>query len=140
MTIGLLAALRNNRLQLILDAMDSSSDEYEGAHLLIYSGDRPDTGEAVDEYDNILLADFVLPFPSATITDGVLTFGTVNDTEGLANGTASWARITDAVDAFVMDLSVTATGGSGDVKISSVSITMYGVVKFLSGTIIEGNA
>jgi hypothetical protein len=139
MTIGLLAALRNNRLQLILDAMDSSSDEYEGAHLLIYSGDRPDTGEDIDEYDNFLLADFVLPFPSGSITDGVLTFGIVNNTVGLANGIASWARITDAIDNFVMDLSVTATGGSGDIKISSTSIEIDGTVKFISGIITEGN-
>ncbi len=139
MTIGLLDTLRSDRLQLILDAIDATSDEYEGAHLLIYSGDRPTTGGAIDEYDNILLAKFALPFPCGTITNCVLTLGSVGNVVGLDNGNASWARITDAVGNFVMDLSVTVTGGGGDIIISSVSIVTDGIVKFLSGTITEGN-
>lgn len=140
MTIGILLALRNSRLQLILDAMDAASDEYEGAHLLLYSGDRPATGEVIDEYENELLVDFVLPFPSGTITNGVLTLGSVADTVGLAAGTVAWARITDANDTFVMDLSVTVPAGNGDVKISSVTTIIGGVVRVISGIITEGNA
>lgn len=141
MTIGLSLDMRNDRLQLILDAIDNGGDEYEGAHLLIFGGDRPTTGEEyLDEYDNDILVDFLLPWPSGSITNGVLTFEDVPDAEGLMAGTASWARIIDAPGNFVMDLSVTIESGNGDVKINSLSIAEGATITCVSASISEGNA
>jgi hypothetical protein len=140
MTIGLDTTIRTNRLQTVLDAIDFEADEYDAAHLLIYSGTRPVTGEAIDEYENDLLVDFILPFPCGTITNNVLTFGTVADSLGLVEATASWARKIDSNGTFIADLSVTDTNGSGDIKINSLSIFVGVAVSFVSGTITEGNA
>ena len=140
MTIGISTTLRNSRLQLLLDAIDNGADEYNSAHLLIYSGDRPATGEAIDEYDNILLVSFSLLFPCGSITGGILTFGALVDVLGLDDGTATWARITDEGDVFVADLSVTNEVGSGDVKINDTAIVVGGTVHCTAASITEGNA
>jgi len=141
MTIGLSLDLRNDRLQIILDAIDNYGDEYEGGHLLIFGGDRPETGEEyLDEYDNDLLADFSLPWPCGSVSDGVLIFESMADTVGLLTGTASWARIVDALGNFVMDLSVTSTYGGGDVKINSLDIEVGLPIECTSASITEGNA
>jgi len=132
--------MRDDRLQLVVDAIDGESDEYSGAHLLVYSGDRPYTGEEIDEYENDLLIDFELPYPVGTITDGVLTFAEVVDVYSLEYGIASWARIVDALDAFVMDLSVTSTIGNGDVKIDNLEVFAGVLVHCSLATITEGNA
>jgi hypothetical protein len=139
MTIGISAGLRDDRLQILLDAIDAASDEYGSAHLLIYSGDRPDTGEVPDEYENILLLDYTLPFPCGSITDGVLTFSAIDTVDGLDYGIAIWARITDADDIFVMDLSVTSNLGSGDVKMDSTEVFEGTPVNCTLATITEGN-
>ena len=139
MTIGISTTLRNSRLQLLLDAIDNGADEYSTAHLLIYSGDRPDTGEAIDEYDNILLVNFSLPFPSGTIFDGVLTFGTIDDSTGSNYGIARWARVNDEGDVFVADLSVTNESGNGDVKVNDTEIFEGGTIHCHSASITEGN-
>lgn len=141
MTIGISTAMRNSRLQLILDAIDAESDEYSPAHLLIYSGTKPATGEILDEYDDaVLLADFLLPYPCGIITDGVLTFGTIEDVVGLVNGIAVWARITDADDVFVMDLTVTDYFGNGDVKVDNLQVYEDAAVHCTIAVITEGNA
>jgi len=140
MTIGLDTTIRTGRLQTVLDAVDFEGDEYDSAHLLIYSGDRPVTGGAVDEYENDLLVDFSLSFPCGTIINNVLTFGVVASVLGLLYGFASWARLIDSNGVFVADLSVTDTNGVGDIKISSLEIFVGIAVYFVSGAITEGNA
>jgi len=139
MTIGISTTLRNSRLQLVLDAIDDGADEYSTASLLIYSGDRPATGEAIDEYDNILLVDFPLGFPSGTITDGILTFEEIADQIAIAYGIAEWARIVDMDGTFVADLLVTNEAGSGDVKINDTEVFEGGIVHCHTASITEGN-
>jgi hypothetical protein len=143
MTIGLNTIIRTARLQSVLDALDFEADEYDSAHLLIYSGDRLPTGEAIDEYDeygNDLLVDFSLNYPSGSITNNVLTFGVVDSVLGLIHGTAVWARLIDSNGDFVVDLSVSDTNGTGDVKIDSLEIFVGVAVNFVGGSITEGNA
>ena len=141
MTIGLSTTLRSNRLQVFLETVDHASDEYDSAHLFIYSGDRPVTGGAVDEYDNTLLLDFLFPFPCGSISNGILTFGTIEDVYGLSAGVPSWARIVDADENFVADLSVTNLIGNGDVKLDSLTLEIFvgGLVKCTVATMTEGN-
>jgi len=140
MTIGLSTTLRNARLQHILDAIDAGGDEYGGGHFLIYSGDRPATGVAIDEYENILLLNFALSWPCGSITDGVLTFGAVGSVVGLAEGVATFARLVDEGDLFVADLSVSVVGGVGEVQLDYTDIHVGTVVNCVSAVITEGNA
>jgi hypothetical protein len=140
MSIGLSSTIRNVRLQEILDAIDSGADEYDSAHLLLYSGDRPSTGEAIDEYENALLADFSLAFPCGTIVGAIFTFDDILSVVGLENGFVSWGRIVDCDGNFVMDLTATVSGGGGDIIVSALETFVGVAVNFISGVITEGNA
>jgi hypothetical protein len=135
MTIGISTSIREDRLQMIVDAIDGGADEYNGAFLFLYAGTRPETGGAETD----LVAEFTLPYPCGTITDGVLEFDTIEDVISLMYGVVEWARIVDADDNFVMDLSVTATGGGGDVTIDYTEIYEGASVSCTLATITEGN-
>jgi len=139
MTIGLDVDVRNSRLQKIVDAIDAEGDEYEAGSLTIYAGTRPATGAALDEYD-VALVKFTLPFPCGTVSGGVLTFSAIPDANAIASGEATWARITDADDNFVADLSATDYLGGGDVRIDDVNIEVGGLIHCISAAITEGNA
>lgn len=141
MAVGLAVSLRNSRLQAIIDAIDKEGDEYEGGSLTIYSGTRPSTGEELDEYDDaVVLIKFGFPFPCGTVAAAVLTFGSIPDAVAIATGTATWARVRDADENFVADMSVTDYLGDGDVRIDDVDIIKDGIVHCLTATISEGNA
>ena len=139
MTIGLDVDVRNSRLQKIIDAIDAEGDEYEAGSLTIYAGTRPATGAALDEYD-VALVKFALPIPCGTISGGVLTFNAIPDAYAIATEEATWARITDADDNFVADLSATDYLGGGDVRIDDVNIEVGGLIHCIAATITEGNA
>lgn len=140
MTIGLSTGMRNDRLQLILDAIDSVGS---GGHLLLFNGTKPAVGSFVDEYDEYdaydLLANFTLPYPCGTISNGILTFGAISDAIGLETGSATWARIINASGVFVMDLTVGVLS-SFDVVMDSVVVDYMGPVSCTIATITEGNA
>jgi hypothetical protein len=138
MTIGIDVDLRTDRLQLILDAIDAESDEYSGAFLTIYSGVRPATGGSDAGCDP--LVEFVLPYPCGEVTDGVLTFDAISSVLAIDYGIATWARIEDTAENFIMDLSVTNEAGSGDVKIDDTEIFTGALISCTLATMTEGNA
>lgn len=137
MTIGINTTTRNSRLTQISAAIDAGST---GGTIKIYSGTRPATGAALS--GNTLLSTLTFQKPSAPApSGGVLTFSQITaDTNAAATGTAAWARISDSTGAFVMDMSVTATGGGGDIQINTTTITAGGTVAVNSATITEANA
>jgi hypothetical protein len=137
--IGFSTDLRNEILDVVKTHIDWEGDEYDPAHLLIYSGDRPSTCQEIDEYDNILLADFLLPYPCGTVNEGVLTFGEIADTLGLASGTISWGRIVDCTGYAVMDLSATTYVGTGDLKFDSLDVEIDLPIHCTAASITEGN-
>ena len=137
MTIGIGTSLRDSRLALIKDAIDAGSAE---SKLQIYSGSRPTTGEEVDEYTNSLLVEFELPYPCGTVSEGVLTFDSISGVSAIASGTAVWARLLDADEDFVADMSVSDMTGSGDVKIDSVELVIGDSISCTLATITEGNS
>jgi hypothetical protein len=67
----------------------------------------------------------------------VSTFDTtpVLTTTGVATGTAGWFRITDNSGDTVMDGSVTATGGGGELELNTTSITTGVTVEITAGTL-----
>jgi hypothetical protein len=137
MTIGINTSLRTNRVTIIKDAIDNGGDEYSAGKLLIYSGTRPATGEAIDEYDNDLLVQFDLPYPCGTVSDGVLTFSAIETALVLESGVATWARLVDADDDFVADFSVAV---AGDVRLDDIELFKDDFVRCTLATITEGNA
>jgi hypothetical protein len=135
MALGYAAGLRNNQLAEITALIDAGA----GAGLFrIYDGTRPATGGAATN----LLAELTFSDPSAGApSGGVLTFSAIaDDTSANATGTATWFRIVDSTGAFVMDGSVTATGGGGDLELNTTSIVAGGTVSITSATITAGNA
>lgn len=132
MTLGYTTTLRNAQLDQVTTAVGTSGK------LRIYDGSRPATGGTVTN----LLAE--LPC-SATFagaaSSGSLTVNAITtDASADATGTATWFRVVTSANAFVMDGSVTATGGGGDLQLNSTSLTVGGSVAVTSFTIAAGNA
>lgn len=133
MTIGMSTTLRNARADAITTAAGN------GALLRIYNGSQPSTGGAT----TTLLAELTCGTPfAAGASSGVLTLGSITqDAAANATGTASWFRIVKSDGTtHVMDGTVTATGGGGDLQLITTSITSGQPVQVTSFTITEGNA
>lgn len=132
MTWGMAVALRNARLDAITTFAGNA------ALLRIYDGSRPATGGTA----TTLLGQLTLGSPMAPAASaGVLTLNAITqDSSADATGTASWARIVKSDGTtHVTDMSVTATGGGGDLQLNSVSIAAGGPIQVTSATITEGN-
>jgi len=132
-TVGLVTAVRNSRLNAIRDAIDAGST---GGLLRIYNGSRPATGGTA----TTLLAELTFTKPSApNASSGVLTFSAIaSDTSADNTGTATWCRIVDSTGAFVADGSVGTSGA--DYNLNTTSITAGVQVSCTSATLTEGNA
>lgn len=133
MALGYATALRNAQLDEITARAGSS------ALLRIYDGSRPATGGAA----TTLLAELTCNATFAgAAASGVLTLNAITqDSSANATGTATWFRIVQSGGStHVMDGSVTASGGGGDMELSSTSIVSGGTVSITSATITAGNA
>lgn len=135
MSLTFSATLRSDRADAITAAIGS------GAKIRIYSGTRP--VHVSDAITGTLLAEATggTPFaPSAS--SGVLTANPVTgDSAADASGTATHFRIfkSDGTTA-VLDGSVTATGGGGDMTMPSTTITAGEPVAVSSIIITEAGA
>lgn len=133
MTIGMSTNLRNARV----DAITTFAGN--GALLRLYDGTRPSTGGTA----TTLLAELTCGTPfAASASGGVLTLGSITqDSAANAAGTATWFRLVKSDGTtHVMDGSVTATGGGGDMELVTTSITTGQPVQVTSFTITEGGA
>jgi hypothetical protein len=73
---------------------------------------------------------------ATTASPSVATASAItSDTSADATGTAGWFRGYDSTGAAVIDGSVTATGGGGDLTLDSVSIVAGGTIAMTSWTI-----
>lgn len=139
MGLRLSTAARNAAAAAIVALIDGGS----GAGVLrIYSGAQPagpDTSPS-----GTLLAEFILSDPAfGSPSTGVVTLDitpSVEDTSANATGTAGYFRLLDSTEAAstglgVVDGTVTATGGGGDLTLNTVSIVSGATVTVTSGTI-----
>lgn len=134
MAIGLATSLRTNRVTQILNAMDAGAG---AAKIRIYNGTRPATGGTA----TTLLAELTCSDPSGTVTNGVFTLSAITqDSSADATGTATWFRIVDSTGAFVLDGSVSAIGGGGDLQLGTTSIIATAPVLVASFVATEGGA
>lgn len=111
------------------------------ALLRIYDGTRAaDADTAITT--QTLLAELTCGTPfAAGATDGVLTAGSItNDSSANASGTATWFRLVSAASATVMDGSVTATGGGGDLTLVTTTIVATQPVQVTSFVVTEAGA
>ena len=116
MALGFATTLRTARASQIVAAIDAGAG---AGKLRLYNGTRPATGGAV----TTLLAELTFSDPCGTVTSGVLTFsGIASDASADNTGTATWFRIVDYTGAFVLDGTITVTGGGGDITMTSTSI------------------
>jgi hypothetical protein len=133
MALKMAVALRNARLDAITTFAGAS------AKLRFYDGTQPATGGAATN----LLAECIM---NATFADAaaaaVLTMNAIaNDAAADATGTATWARIVKSDGTtHVVDLTVTATGGGGDITVGTVSFVASSIISITSATITEANA
>jgi hypothetical protein len=130
MTLGYVATLRNSQLDAITTAVGSAGK------LAIYDGTRPATGGTATNK----LAEFTMGSPfAAAASGGVLSPTLPANVTALLTGTATWYRITTSAAAFVMDGSVSATGGGGDLQLNSTAISSGATVSITAHTITAGN-
>lgn len=119
------------------DAVLALVDGGTGAGTLsIYSGTRaadPGTSPAGD-----LLAQFTLDDPAfASASSGAASLDVdpaLTDT-GITDGTAAWFRFADSDGNGVVDGTVTATSGGGDLELNTVTISTGVNVEVTGGTI-----
>ena len=116
MALGFATTLRTARASQIVAAIDAGAG---AGKLRLYNGTRPATGGAV----TTLLAELTFSDPCGTVTSGVLTISAIaSDASADNTGTATWFRIVDSTGAFVLDGTITGTGGGGDITMTSTSI------------------
>jgi len=139
MAIGFVTALRTTRAEAIRAAMNAGAT---GATLKLYTtgSGRPATGAAIS--DQTLLGTLTFATDCGLVTNGVLTFAAlVEDSAADNSGTATWCRIADSDGNFVMDMSVSMTGGGGDVTMNDNVLIAGGMIQgTATRTITEGNA
>lgn len=123
----------------LCDAWVDRFDAGSGAgKIRIYSGTQP--ASANDSPSGTLLAEITLNDPAfgaassgaATIDSDPALTATVD-----TSGTAGWWRGLDSDNTTVCDGSVTATGGGGDITLSTVSLTATGTVTITGGTLTQ---
>lgn len=133
MTIAYNTALRNARLDEVTTDLDAGTG---AGKLRIYDGTRPATGGAA----TTLLAELTFSDPSfPAASSGSMTANAItDDSSANATGTATWFRLVDSDNNFVMDGDV-GTSGS-DLNLSSTSIASGATVSVSSFVLTAGNA
>jgi len=103
----------------------------------LYSGSMPSSiGGAIS---GTLLAELETSTAVGSESSGVITFDPVsNDTSANATGTVGWARVLDRDGAEALYLTVSVTGGGGDIEMNTLDIVQGGPVAISSGTITVG--
>lgn len=120
MTLRHAVAVRNAVADLVVGSLDAGSGP---GVFRIYSGGQPATADTAAS--GTLLATVTLPDPvSAAASSGTDTILDPVAVTGSAAGTAGWGRFLDSNGNTVMDCSITATGGGGDVTLSTTTISV----------------
>lgn len=133
MALGLATTLRNSRLEAINTAANAGSG---AAYIDIYDGTRPATGGTVTtKLGRLTMSDPAFLTPSG----GVMSADTISDDASADDsGEATWFRLVDSDENFVMDGSCGTTGA--DLNLNTTTITAGLPIAVTSMTLTEGNA
>lgn len=133
MTIRLPVATRNSAADTVAARIDAGA----GAGLVrVYSGTQPASADLAAT--GTLLATFTLNDPAFSAAAGgsaILDVTPTLSATGLAAADAGWFRIVDSTGVTVMDGSVTATGGGGDLTMNTITVSVGLVLQLTAGTI-----
>jgi len=131
MALSLPTATRNAACDAVVDRADGGTGP---GTVQIRSGTRPAT--ANDAATGTLLATVTLADPAyGTAAAGVATLTDPAAVSGVADGAATWFRMFDSTPATVLDGSVTATGGGGDLTLNTTTISTGVSVDITGGSI-----
>jgi hypothetical protein len=132
MATRIATATRNAAGDAVVDLLDGGSG---AGTLKLYTGTQPASAE--DAASGTLLATVTLNDPAfGAFSSGAGSLaGTPLSGTAVAAGTAGWARLADSAGATVMDGSVTATGGGGQVELATTTISVGATVQITSGTV-----
>lgn len=113
---------------------DSFGGLFASGFLEIRTGSSPGADNAAT---GTLLASVALPASpfTAAASDQITKNGTWSDSSAASTGTAGHARLKSADGTMVVDLTVTATGGGGELQLDSTSIVATGPVTITAVTI-----
>lgn len=119
----------------VVDLLDAGP---AAGYVEVRTGSQPATANTAAS--GTLLATLVLSDPAfgnaTSASPSVATASAITpDTSADATGTAGWFRGYDSTGAAVIDGSVTATGGGGDMTFDSVSFIAGGTVTVTSWTV-----
>lgn len=92
-----------------------------GALIRIYTASKPATPETAISGQTLLAT--VTISGSFTSTGGVLTSADPASVTIAATGTAAWFRLLTSTSTAILDGTVTATGGGGDMELSTVDLS-----------------
>lgn len=125
MALTHVTAIRNSLADLVVDALDLGSTDATG-----------DIQIATSTAFSTILATLTFANPAfGSATGGTATANAiVSDTNAANTGTAASFRLRDRNNAEVLRGTVTATGGGGDIQLSSTSITAGDTVSITSLT------
>ncbi len=132
MTWALAATARNAGLAAILGLVDGGP---AAGTMQIRTGAKPSTPQ--DTASGTLLATVTFQDPAfGSPTAGSAAVSDPAAVTAVATGTAGWCRIADSTGAAVMDGTVTATGGGGDLTLASTSISSGQTIDITGGSIV----
>lgn len=130
-------AVRGSMATSLITAIDAGSGP---ALLKFYTSGMP-AGPDTAITSQTLLGTLTCSDPSATQTNGVITFASITqDSSADATGTAVWARLTASDGTAICDFDVTDTNGTGSIKLNTTSIVAGGPITMSSLTITMGGA
>lgn len=131
MTVNLASATRNAAVSAAAGLVDAGA----GAGVMeLRTGAQP--ASADDAATGTLLATVTLVDPAfGAPVNGVATLADPVSVDAVASGDAGWFRVKDSTGVTVLDGSVTATAGGGDLELSSVTVTSGLPVDISGGTL-----
>jgi hypothetical protein len=132
MTSRISASARNATVNAITALLDAGP---AAGTIKVYTGSQPATADTAAT--GTLLGTLTLTDPAfgAASAGSATAAAITGDTSADATGTAGWFRALDSTGAAVLDGSITATGGGGDLQLNSVSIVAGGTINVTAWTI-----
>lgn len=128
MATRLATAARNSASSAIAGLLDAGSGP---GTIQVRTGSQPATPNTAAS--GTLLLTFTLADPAfGAASNGTVTAAAIAAATGAADGTAGWFRALDSTGAAVLDGSVTATGGGGDMTLNTVTVSV-GLTVTISG-------
>lgn len=122
-------AIKTARANVILNAIDAGAGDGTAK---LYTGTPPANGGAITS--QTLLGTLTCADPCGTVTDGVLTFTSLDATVAVADGTAGFLRFSDSTGSVVTDLVVGATGSGKPATMNVTAIVTGGPIDDISAT------